>query len=332
MSTMTNPQSSIVIRAGRTDVEEAPHSRESRFSLAVLTAALPFGLRTLHAPQLPPRPTFRRPACASKPFQPRAANTEEVVGTVQSRHAVDIAAKISGRILELPVVLGQSVEEGDLLVAMDSQEIQARLEQAEVALRQAEIDYRRVESLRRPARPPSRKRLTPPPAFHSARAAVAEAKAMLEDARITAPIDGVVARKERRPGRSRHARTTAVAARRPAESAAGSRCPGFAVLDRVPAGASSGADRRRPRTDLEGKVIEIAPVADPATRSLRVKLDLPPPRDCGPVSSAGSPCPGGGGIPGRAHLDPGHPRGQLDILFVAVDGKARMRIVRTAAN
>jgi RND family efflux transporter MFP subunit len=80
---------------------------------------------------------------------------------------------------------------------------------------------------------------------------------------------------------------------------------------------------------LEGKVTEIAPVADPATRSLRVKLDLPPtpwlrPGQFGrvavPLAEAEFMV-----VPRSALVA----RGQLDLLFVAVEGKARMRIVRT---
>ena len=53
--------------------------------------------------------------------------TEEVVGSVRTRVRSTIEAKVSGRISDMPVTLGQKVKAGDLLVKIDAREIQARL-------------------------------------------------------------------------------------------------------------------------------------------------------------------------------------------------------------
>jgi len=253
--------------------------------------------------------------------------TEEVVGTVQSRHAVDIAAKISGRILELPVVLGQTVEEGDLLVAMDSQEIQARLEQAGVALRQAETDHRRVESLLGTGAATPAEFDNAVSRVHSARAAVAESKALLGHARITAPMRGVVARRNVDPGDLAMPGQLLLRLEDPVNLRLEADVPA-SLFERVPSDAQLEVRVTGVLEPIPGRVTEIAPVADPATRSLRVKLELPPTpglragqfgRVAVPLADAEIIV-----VPPTSILA----RGQLDIVFVVEQDQARMRIVR----
>jgi multidrug efflux pump subunit AcrA (membrane-fusion protein) len=73
--------------------------------------------------------------------------TEEVVGTVRARTRATIEAKVSGRIATLPVVLGQPVAAGELVVRLDAPEIMARRDQAEASLQQAERDWQRIATL-----------------------------------------------------------------------------------------------------------------------------------------------------------------------------------------
>ena len=70
-------------------------------------------------------------------------NTEEVVGTVRAKSRATLEAKVSGRITTLPVVLGQPVRAGELVVRLDAPEIVARRDQAEASLQQAERDWER---------------------------------------------------------------------------------------------------------------------------------------------------------------------------------------------
>jgi multidrug efflux pump subunit AcrA (membrane-fusion protein) len=74
---------------------------------------------------------------------------EEVVGTVQPKLQAVIEAKVSGRIIRLPVVLGQSVKQGEPLVELATQEVQARLDQANAAFRQADLEFNRTANLRK---------------------------------------------------------------------------------------------------------------------------------------------------------------------------------------
>ncbi|MCX6925061.1 MAG: efflux RND transporter periplasmic adaptor subunit, partial [Verrucomicrobia bacterium] len=125
----------------------------------------------------------------------KQAAVEEVVGTLEPRLQAVIEAKVSGRITRLPVVLGQSVKQGDVLVELATQEIQAKLDQANAGFRQAELDFNRVSNLHK-QNASTQSEFDAAQARHNvAKAAVAEAEALSGYAKILAPFDGVVARK-----------------------------------------------------------------------------------------------------------------------------------------
>jgi len=75
-------------------------------------------------------------------------------GTVEAEKNVDISADIMGRIIDLPVVEGQYVNKGDLLVDIDKTEQQTDVAQAKALLaaavvtqEQAQIEYDRISQL-----------------------------------------------------------------------------------------------------------------------------------------------------------------------------------------
>ena len=77
----------------------------------------------------------------------RVNATEEVVGTVRSRLRAGVEAKVGGRIVTMPVIAGQLLEQGELIAQLDGRETQARLDQARAALDQAERDLQRYATL-----------------------------------------------------------------------------------------------------------------------------------------------------------------------------------------
>jgi HlyD family secretion protein len=82
-------------------------------------------------------------------------------GKIQPEVEVKLSSEVSGEIIELPVVEGQQVEKGDLLVRVNPEIYQSNLErvraglqnvrsslsQAEASLKEAESNYRRNQSL-----------------------------------------------------------------------------------------------------------------------------------------------------------------------------------------
>jgi len=69
----------------------------------------------------------------------------KATGEITPEAKVEISAKVVGEIIELPVVEGQQVRAGQLLVQIERDLYEAARDQAQAALRQAEVSVRRVE-------------------------------------------------------------------------------------------------------------------------------------------------------------------------------------------
>lgn len=78
----------------------------------------------------------------------------EVVGTIQAEERATIAAKVTGVITDVPVVLGSRVKKTDLLVAISADEIRAQLNQAAAQLGQAKRNLEREQKLLKKMQPP----------------------------------------------------------------------------------------------------------------------------------------------------------------------------------
>ncbi|MDW8310692.1 MAG: efflux RND transporter periplasmic adaptor subunit [Verrucomicrobiales bacterium] len=259
--------------------------------------------------------------------QPRAL-TEEIVGTVRARTRATLEAKIAGRITELPVVLGQSLEAGDLVARLDVREIQARLDQARAVLEQARRDRDRFATLLRQQAVTQAEFDGVEARFRVAEAAVAEAETMLGYAEVRAPFDGAVTRKLAdvgdlaTPGRPLIELEDPNALRLEADVPE-------ALINHVQPGAKLPVRIHAANAELEGVVAEMAPAADPNSRTFRVKLDLPGApglkpglfgRVAVPVGETRAPR-----VPPQALVQ----RGQMEMVFVVADGRAQMRLVKS---
>jgi RND family efflux transporter MFP subunit len=253
---------------------------------------------------------------------------EEVVGTVQPKLQAVIEAKVSGRITRLPVTLGQSVKQGDVLVELATQEIQARLDQANAAFQQAELDLKRTANLRKQQAATQAELDAVQARYNVTKAAVAEADALSGYAKILAPFDGVVARKLADEGDLAMPGKPLL----DLEGRAGLRL--VADVPSLLAGHVLPDAKLAVRVDtvpdvITGKLVEVSPAADPASRTVRMKVDLPETAGLRTGQFGRLAVPLGEAtflfVPAPALVR----RGQLEILFVAADGKAQMRLVRT---
>jgi multidrug efflux pump subunit AcrA (membrane-fusion protein) len=120
---------------------------------------------------------------------------EETVGTVRSKRHARIEAKVSGRVLEVLVVVGQTVRAGEVLVRLEVSETRARLEQARAVDEQARSDFRRLASLleRQAATPAEFESIQA--RARAAAAAVKELESLAGNGEIAAPFDAVVTSK-----------------------------------------------------------------------------------------------------------------------------------------
>jgi len=230
-------------------------------------------------------------------------NVVEAVGTVRAGETSQLAAQMMGNIVEIRVREGDRVQRGQVLAVIDDAQPQAALDGATAAdlaaqqeIAASESDLALADSTFKRYQILFDKKSVSPQEFDEikaryqaaqarremARAGQAQAKAALQHARtalgythIAAPFDGLVAEKKADVG-----------------MLASPGMPIFTVEDlrryRLEATVNE-TDLRYVRQgqqapvlidalgdrELKGKVIEIVPAADPASRSFLVKVELP---------------------------------------------------------
>ena len=256
---------------------------------------------------------------------------EPVVGTVKPRLEATISAHILGRILEFSVVSGQKVNQGDVIARLDDEELKATHERAKAALDQMNREATRQKKLLE-SNATSRSRYEQADAAERmARANLVKIKATLSKTVVLAPFTGTITRKFADTGDLAVPGKALVQIEDPsslrletpvAESLAGDLTLGQTIRVQVEAADLS----------VEGKIGELEPSADSASRTFLVKIDLP--------SSSGLRA----GLFGRAWVPRGESqlllvpasavvqRGQMEIAFVATEGAAKLRLVRTVPH
>ncbi|MFT3868168.1 MAG: efflux RND transporter periplasmic adaptor subunit [Nibricoccus sp.] len=121
-------------------------------------------------------------------------------GTVRAIDRAVISAKISGTISELPWGLGQRVKRGETLVRLSAPEYAAQFSRARTQLEQAERELARDKSLSASGAGTDEAVRRGAEQVQSAKAALAEAEAMLSYTEIHAPFDARVAARQAYPG------------------------------------------------------------------------------------------------------------------------------------
>ena len=257
-----------------------------------------------------------------------SASIEEVVGTVRAKLRATIEAKTTGRITDMPVVLGQKVKAGELLARLDAPEIKARLEQAEATLQQADRDSKRLSSLSNQNAVARADFEAADTRYRVAKGAVAEARAMMGYVEILAPFDGVVTRKSVDVGDQAAPGKPLVDIEDPSQLRLEADVP-EAIASKIKQDACMTIRVGQSTGDLSGTIAEIAPIADPISRTFRVKLDVPTCPGLMPGQFARLIVPMGEYTTIRVSTSAVVQRGQMEILFVVENQHARLHLVKT---
>ena len=108
--------------------------------LALLVAAVLAGLRLILGPQV----------AAERIVQRDFVQTVVASGRVATPHRVDVGTQITGTVQRVPVSEGQTVTAGTPLIELESAELRAALNQAELQVRQAETKLRQLREVQAP--------------------------------------------------------------------------------------------------------------------------------------------------------------------------------------
>lgn len=258
-------------------------------------------------------------------------NQIEVLGTVASKYRAEIASKISGTISAMPVVLGSEVRRGDTLVEISAGEIDARLRQAQAQLQQARRNLDREKKLlaKSAATPETVKSLTE--LLTIAEAGYEEAGIMQSYTRITAPFNGRVTSKVANLGDLATPGKPLLVIEDETQLQILTDIPEAIILhihkgDQLPVKLPSAG------LSVIGTVAEVAPSANPATRSGAVKLDIAAHPNLRPGQFARVILSKHNTdtltVPRQALIV----KGQMEQLFVVDENVARLRLVRTGSH
>ncbi len=227
----------------------------------------------------------------------------EAVGTVRAAQTSQLSAQIVGAIISIRAQAGQQVRRGEVLVVLDDAQQRAALQRASASVNAAQQDiaaadaqyalahstlnrYRELydkksvsphemDEVQARSKSAAAQRDQATAGLAQARAMEAQAQTGLGYTRLRAPFDGVVTAKQVDVG-------TLASPGMPLLTVEDTRRFRLeASVDEgdirwVALGASAPVTVDAIGTEMQAKVVQIVPAADPASRSFIVKLELPP--------------------------------------------------------
>jgi RND family efflux transporter MFP subunit len=209
-------------------------------------------------------------------------------GEVRARYENDLAFRVGGKVTARYVDVGAVVRKGQPLARLDPQDAQLAAEgarsalaaaQADHALATAEVErYRDLYAKKFVSQAVLDARET---AFNTTKARLEQARAQLATAQnqssyttLTAESDGVITAANVEPGQVVSAGQTVMRFARPAEKEVVINVPESRLADLRAADRIAVAVLAAPDRPYAGVIREVAPNADPATRTFAVKITL----------------------------------------------------------
>ena len=297
--------------------------REAALAVLVLLSACAAESPRRARPEVTPRKV--RVAQAERSERPMVT---EVPGTVRASRSATIAPLISGTVAEVRVRLGSEVRAGDVLVLLSAREVEARLEQTRVLSEQAARDRARATSLVGQGAVSVADYERAISRWSVAQATQAEASSIAERRVVRAPFAGVITSKIASVGDTALPGQPLLVLEGRSGLRLEAQIPetlgeGLTVGQALPV-RLEGLDRV-----LDGRLAEIQPAADAASRTRLFKIDLPDAEGIrsgqfGRVLLAEGRSPTVT-VPAQALLR----HGQLQMVFVVDAGTARLRLVRS---
>ena len=252
----------------------------------------------------------------------------DVVGTVRAVRSATIAPLVSGTVAEVRVGLGSSVQAGDVLVRLSAREINARLEQTRAVAALAKRERDRAIPLKDLGAISVAQYDAAISQWDVAQARQAEASTLADRTVLRAPFAGVVTAKLANVGDTAMPGQPLLVLEAPGALRFEARVPEAAV-DGLRVGKSlpirlDGLDH-----DIEGRLAEIQPASDDATRTRLAKIDLPETPGVRSGRFGRLLLATGASLTVAVPTEAVVRHGQLEAVFVVDSGTARLRLVRT---
>jgi RND family efflux transporter MFP subunit len=191
-------------------------------------------------------------------------------GTIFPVEQALAASKIMATVESVNFTIGQKVKAGDVLILLDADEIDAKVEQAEASLAQVERNYEREKGLLAQSATTAEAVRTLEDKIRLAKAELAEAKTMESYQMIRAPFDGMVTAKDVRRGDLATPGMALLSIEGDGPSEVHVQVPDS--LSALPYGTEVTLEADGGR--IGSTLTEWSPAADPASRTRLVKLTL----------------------------------------------------------
>ena len=254
----------------------------------LVAAALALSLLAACSKDAPP-PEDVRPVRALALAAGGVRTSTEFSGDVRPRYESRLGFRVGGKISARKVDVGTSVKRGTLLMQLDPQDLRLGQAQAQASLRAAQTSYdlaraelKRYQDLRSQNFVSQAVLDQKVAAARSAQASVEAARAQSREqanqtgyASLEADTDGVVTGIDAEVGQVVQAGTPVVRVARTDEKEVVIGVPEDQVDELRHAGAVKVRLWADPNRSIAGKIREISPVADPATRTYTVKVSIP---------------------------------------------------------
>src|SRR6202453_3760314 len=259
----------------------------SRLLAGLTLALLAIALAGCDEPVAQKAPPGRRVLVTEVHYEPQCPE-RSLVGTIRPRIETDMGFRVPGKVAKRLVEVGQTVEVGQPLATLDEVDLKLQAEQAEAELRAATGVLAQAAAAEIRAKDLRGKGWTTDAQLDSAKAAADEARARLNRAErsveltnnslsyatLVADTRGVVTASLIDAGQVVASGQTAIRVARFAEKEAVVAIP-ETLLARAKDGVASVRLWSEPDRKYTAKLREVAPSADPATRTYLAKFSLP---------------------------------------------------------
>jgi RND family efflux transporter MFP subunit len=234
------------------------------------------------------KPSPSRPVLVATVHYEAESPERSFVGMIKPRIETDMGFRVPGKVAKRLVEVGQTVDVGQPLATLDEVDLKLQAQQAEAELRAATGVLAQAAAAEQRAKDLRAKGWTTDAQLDQARAAADEARARLNRAQrsveltnnslsyatLVADTRGVVTATLVDPGQVVASGQTAIRVARFAEKEAVVAIP-ETLLSRAKDGVASVTLWSEPNRKYAAKLREIAPAADPATRTYLAKFSLP---------------------------------------------------------
>lgn len=194
--------------------------------------------------------------------------------TVRAVDRADLATRVSGTVVRVPVDIGSRAGRGDVVLVLDDADVAARIRRAEAQLERARGALARIEPLNVDGAATDQELDDARAAFAVAEAGLAEARAQQAYTVLRAPFSGVVTARNVDPGDLVSPGQHVLTLSGTGELEVDADLPG-ALEGRVNVGDSLTLVRPETGSRIPVAVTRVAPALEAATRRFRVEAPLP---------------------------------------------------------